>query len=63
MIYNGSVWSSWRKIMGKTFDEWWEENKADWCNVMNRLPNDLQAKAIARITWAASRENMTVKDI
>ena len=49
--------------MGKTFDEWWEENKADWCNVMNRLPNDLQAKAIARITWAASRENMTVKDI
>ena len=49
--------------MAKTFDEWWEDNKAEWCSVMNRLPSCLQSKMIAKITWDASRQNMTTKDI
>lgn len=54
-IYNGFQWKLWRKIMGKTFEEWFEEifdDLEDW------NPYDLMKKA-----WDASRQNMTARDI
>ena len=54
-IYNGFQWKLWRKIMGKTFEEWFEEifdDLEDW------NPYDLMKKA-----WDASRQNMTTRDI
>lgn len=38
-----------------TFEEWWEENKEGWCDVMDRLPTDPKCRLIAKITWDASR--------
>ena len=73
-IYSSSVWNSWSKIMGKTFDEYWLETKQDYLSdlytwaispdIYGDLNPDLESvKSILSQLWNDSRQNMTTKDV
>ena len=49
--------------MGKTFDEWFEEDKESIKWVLNYTGHEGSLKLLMKICWDASRQNMTYKDI
>ena len=69
MTYNGLVWKRWSKIMGKTFDEWWEETRYiifDYAELNVDFDPSVNFEAIkkaAEIIWKESLYNMTTRDI
>lgn len=73
MIYNGFQWKHWRKIMGKTFEEWFKEvnnlgELEDRVYVIGNWSDEdyfsySEFEEVLRETWEASRQNMATKDI
>ena len=63
MTYNGFLWKLWRKIMGKTFDEWFEKHAVALRRYLDYTGDDKELKATVNLIWAASRQNMTTRDI
>ena len=46
-----------------TFDEWFEKHAVALRWYLDYIGDDKELKAAANLIWAASRQNMTTKDI
>ena len=46
-----------------TFDEWFEKHVVALRWYLDYIGDDKELKAAANLIWAASRQNMTTKDI
>ena len=49
--------------MGKTFEEWYEEHVVALRWYLDYTGDDRELKATVNLIWAASRLNMTTRDI